>query len=124
MKIGDLRYQHVEKENGIALISALLLLMVLSALAVSLLYKVNMDQRMQKTDTENNLAYYGAEAGMEQMMASLDNLYAQKASPTCTDVTGAASTTPTNIGVTYTTFAINIPGGNGCTTPPQQVRTI
>ena len=68
-------------EKGVALIAALLLLILMSALAVALLYKVNYEQSLQTTDTGSNLAFYGAEAGMENLMAGLNSLYRLQAAP-------------------------------------------
>src|SRR5215813_13031533 len=90
-------------EKGVALIAALLLLILMSALAVALLYKVNYEQSLQSTDTGNNLAFYGAEAGMENMMAGLSSLYHLQAAPTCADVNVLTTTPPltSDIGVSY-----------------------
>ena len=71
-----------KSQRGIALITVLLLLTLLSAIAVALVYKVNHEQHLQGADSGNTVAYYGAEAGMEKMMADLSLLYAQKAAPT------------------------------------------
>ena len=49
-------FTYTSSQRGIALISALLLLMLMSALAVAVLYSVNTEQRLQKTDSGNNLA--------------------------------------------------------------------
>ena len=90
-----LRLQQIHlRQRGFALLSALLLLMLMSALAVAMLYKVNTEQRLQKTDSGNNLAYYGAEAGMEKIMSDLDNLYAQNAAPTWCDITPLQALSP------------------------------
>jgi len=72
-----------KSEKGVALIAALLLLVLMSALAVALLYKVNYEQRLQVTDSSNNVAFYGAEAGMEKMMSDLTALYRLQAAPSC-----------------------------------------
>src|SRR6266700_7123904 len=80
-------------EKGVALIAAMLLLILMSALAVALLYKVNYEQALQSTDTGNNQAFYGAEAGMENMMAGLNSLYRLQAAPSCTDLNALSSTT-------------------------------
>src|SRR3984893_1630606 len=81
-------------DRGVALISVLLLLTLLSAIAVALVYKVNHEQHLQRADSGNTAAYYGAEAGMEKMMADLSLLYAQKAAPTNCDILGLQGTTP------------------------------
>ena len=122
-----LRLHRTHAQRGIALISALLLLLLMSALAVAVLIKVNTDQRLQKTDSGNNLAYYGAEAGMEKMTADLGDLYARNAAPNWCDITNLQNAFPSlaDVGVTYSTYAITIPVlPVGCTAPPWRVQTI
>src|ERR1700724_445115 len=85
---------HHGSDRGVALISVLLLLTLLSAMAVALVYKVNHEQHLQGADSGNTMAYYGAEAGMEKMMADLSLLYAQKAAPTNCDITALQATPP------------------------------
>ncbi|MBZ5568566.1 MAG: hypothetical protein LAN64_12020 [Acidobacteriia bacterium] len=114
-------------QRGFALISALLLLMLMSALAVAVLIKVNTEQRLQKTDSGNNLAYYGAEAGMEKMTADLGTLYVLNAAPNWCDITNLQTGFPSfaDVGVTYSTYAITIPvPPAGCAAPPSRVQTI
>jgi hypothetical protein len=102
----------------------------MSALAVAVLIKVNTDQRLQKTDSGNNLAYYGAEAGMEKIMADLDDVYAQIAAPNWCDITSVQALYPavTDLGVTYSQYQVTIPNPPGppagCSNPPQRVQTI
>ena len=105
----DLRSQRNQAQRGVALISVLLLLVLISALVVAVLYKVNTEQRLQKTDSQNNQAYYGAEAGMEKVMADLDALYAQKAAPLCADIINLQTLQPAGLGVTYANYRIDIP---------------
>lgn len=115
-------------EQGVALIVVLLLLTLLSGIAVALVYKVNHEQHLQRTDTGNTLAYYGAEAAMEKMMADLANLYVQKASPTNCDVTNLQALAPSQIvvGVTYPEYVFAVPpaAGGGCAAIPSTVQTI
>ena len=114
-------------QRGIALISVLLLLAMMSALAVALFYKVNHEQRLQQADSGNTAAYYGAEAGMEKMMSDLSLLYTQKAAPTTCDIDGLEATPPPQaaVGSTYPEYIITVPGvGAGCVTPPTNVQTI
>ena len=47
----DSRLHPPQVQRGFALLSVLLLLMLMSALAVALLYKVNTEQILQKTDS-------------------------------------------------------------------------
>jgi hypothetical protein len=115
-------------EGGIALITVLLLLTLLSAIAVALVYKVNHEQHLQGADSGNTVAYYGAEAGMEKMMADLSLLYTQKAAPTNCDIVALQATPPNAaaVGTTYREYIYNVPPppGGGCAAPATNVQTI
>jgi Tfp pilus assembly protein PilX len=73
-----------EKHNsqGFTLIAALLILVLLSGVAAGLLYLVTNESRMAGNDLEANLAYYGAESGMEKLTADLSALYSTYMIPT------------------------------------------
>ena len=115
-------------QRGIALITVLLLLTLLSGIAVALVYKVNHEQHLQGADSGNTVAYYGAEAGMEKMMADLSLLYTQKAAPTNCDIVALQATPPNAaaVGTTYREYIYNVPPppGGGCAAPPTNVQTI
>jgi Tfp pilus assembly protein PilX len=80
--------------RGFTLIAALLLTVLLSALAVGLLYMVSNEQRMGGNDLEGTLAFYGAESGIENLTAQLSNLYQTSQTPTAAAIT--ALTVPAN----------------------------
>src|SRR5882724_1721983 len=115
-------------ETGAALITTLLLLTLMSAMAVALVYKVNHEQHLQRADSGNTVAYYGAEAGMEKMMADLSLLYTQKAAPTNCDIIALQATPPSQaaVGSTYKEYIFNVPPppGGGCAAPATNVQTI
>src|ERR1700751_4400267 len=67
--------------RGFTLIAALLLTVLLSGVAVGLLYMVSNEARMGGNDLEGNLAYYGAEAGIENLTSQLSVLYQNSQSP-------------------------------------------
>jgi hypothetical protein len=77
--------------RGFTLIAALLLTLLLSALCVGLLYMVGNEQRMGGNDLEGNLAYYGAESGMENLTAQLSQLYQSSQTPTAAAITALAA---------------------------------
>jgi type II secretory pathway pseudopilin PulG len=85
--------------RGFTLIAALLLTLLLSGLAVGLLFLVTGEQRMGNNDLENNLAYYGAEAGIENLTAQLSQLYQTSQSPNAAAITAltAATNYPTTV---------------------------
>src|SRR5712664_2279584 len=115
-------------QQGVALIAVLLLLTLLSAVAVALVYKVNHEQHLQRTDMSNNMAFYAVEAAMEKMMVDLSNLYAQKAAPTNCDINNLQALAPSQIvvGVTYPEYVYNVPVPKGgvCGTLPTTNQTI
>jgi Tfp pilus assembly protein PilX len=106
--------------RGFTLIAALLLTVLLSAIAVGLLYMVSNEQRMGGNDLEGNVAYYGAESGIENLTAQLSQLYQTSQTPNAASIT--ALTNPAN-------FPTNVTGSNitnmnyvECITwPPNQV---
>jgi len=75
-----MKNQH--NSRGFALIAALLIMVLLSGVAVGLLFMVNNEGRMSGNGLEDNLAYYGAESGMEKLSTDLAALYQGSASPT------------------------------------------
>ncbi|MGC2196141.1 MAG: PilX N-terminal domain-containing pilus assembly protein, partial [Terriglobales bacterium] len=86
------------RQKGFTLIAALLLLLLLSGVAVSLMYLVNGESHMGGSDMNYNLTYYAAESGMEQLTASLAALYSSAQSPTPASISALAATTPTTLG--------------------------
>jgi len=56
---------------GIALITTLMILLLLSTMIVGIAWLVMGDQKLGGNNSDRQLAFYGAEAGMEQMTASL-----------------------------------------------------
>jgi len=116
-----------KSQKGVALVAVLLLLALMSAMAVALVYKVNHEQHLQSADSGNTAAYYGAEAGMEKMMADLSLLYTQVAAPTTCDIANLQTVPPPQsvVGNTYPEYVFTVPGaGGGCVAPPSTVQTI
>ena len=89
--------------RGFTLIAALLLTVLLSGIAIGLLYMVSNEVRMGGNDLEGNMAYYGAEAGIETLTANLSQLYQTSQTPLAADIT--ALTNPAN-------YPTNIAGSN------------
>jgi hypothetical protein len=58
-----------------------MLTILLSGVAVGLLFMVSNEARMGGNDLEGNLAYYGAEAGIENLTSELSQLYQSSQSP-------------------------------------------
>ena len=80
--------------KGFTLIAALLLTILLSGVAVGLLFMVSNETRMGGNDLEGNLAYYGAEAGIENLTSQISQLYQSSQSPDAASLN--ALTSPSN----------------------------
>jgi len=113
-----------EKNNsrGFTLIAALLILVLLSGVAAGLMYLVSNEARMGGNDLEANLAFYGAESGMEKLTSDLSALYTQYQAPSNTQIQNVVNFPPTSAmvgGMTYSetiTYPTNPPNTPGA--PP------
>jgi hypothetical protein len=104
----------LNRSRGMALITVLLLLILLSSAAVALMFTVNTEAHLQKTDDGNGTAYYNSEAGMEKMMTDLSNLYSLSPFPTTAAITGVGglSNAPPAAdlnGATFSDYTITVP---------------
>lgn len=102
--------------QGFTLIAALLIMVLLSGVAVGLFYVVTNEARMGGNDLEANLAFYGAESGMEKLTADLSALYIQYQAPTNGQIQNLKNFPPTPAmvsGMNYTetiTYPTNASG--------------
>ena len=65
-----------KREHGVALITVLLILFLVSALVVGMSWMVMSDQRLGGNNQNREVAFYGAEAGMEKMTSDMGNIFA------------------------------------------------
>ena len=70
--------QQLGRQSGIALLTALLMLLLLSSMLVGFMLLVTSGQRSSGMDNDYNKAFYGAEAGMEKITAELGTLFSQQ----------------------------------------------
>jgi hypothetical protein len=104
------------RSRGFTLVASLLVLVLLSGIAVSLLFMVHGAGQMGNNDLETNRAYYGAESGMELLTANLAALYQASQSPTPAQITALANNPPTSAmigGMNYQESITWIPDANG-----------
>jgi hypothetical protein len=90
-------------EKGIALITTLLLLVLMSTMIVGIAWLVMGDQKLGGNNGDRQLAFYGAEAGLEALTAQLENTFNSNYAPTSTDIANVIANTPLNLvpGVQY-----------------------
>jgi Tfp pilus assembly protein PilX len=103
--------QGKNSSQGFTLIAALLIMVLLSGVAVGLLFMVTNEFRMGGNDLEANQAYYGAESGMEKLTADLSALYNQYQVPNNAQIQNLVNSPPTSAMVSGMTYieTINYP---------------
>jgi hypothetical protein len=108
--------KHSSRSRGFTLIASLLILVLLSGLAIGMIYMANGSQKIGGNDLEANAAYYGAESGMEKMTANIAALYQSNLAPTPTQLNAVALQYPTNAEVPNMLYQQSItwvPDANG-----------
>jgi Tfp pilus assembly protein PilX len=85
----------MRNQRGFTLIAALMVTILLSGVAVGILYLTNGELAMGRNDLETNQAYYAAEAQMENLAAQLDILYQTNSQPKTSDVEALYTNTAT-----------------------------
>ena len=119
--------------RGFTLIASLLVMVLLSGIAIGLLFLVNSQQHVGSNDMEDNLAFYGAESGMEKLTADISNLYAGVQNPNAGQISALGATSPAGLSgivgsINYTekvwqptdnTGAIIPPGNNIISSGPE-----
>src|SRR6516162_7748218 len=95
----------LRREEGIALLTTLLLLFLMSSLLVGFSVLLYSNQKLAGSNDQQVHAFYAAEAGMEQLTAGLGNLFYQTGdggngyviTPLATDANGNPAPTITTI---------------------------
>jgi len=90
-------------ERGIALLTTILVLMLMSALLVGFTTIVISDQRYRFIDRDRGQAFYAAAGGIEKLTGDLGNLFLTNVAPTAAQITAltAPAKQPSIAGVTY-----------------------
>ena len=84
----------IESQKGVALITALLVLFLVSTLVVGLSWMVMTDQRLGGNYSARESAFYGAEAGMEKMTADVGTLFTTNGFLTTANIATISSNPP------------------------------
>jgi hypothetical protein len=82
------------REDGIAMIVTLMVLVLVSALMVGFTTAIIADQRASGLDRDQTQAYAAAHAGLEQLTSDLSGLFAGDFSPTSADIANLTATPP------------------------------
>jgi Tfp pilus assembly protein PilX len=107
--------------RGFTLIASLLLMLLLSGVAVSLLMMVNTEQKVGAADLSNNYTYRATEGAIEKQTSDLANTFKSIQAPTSGEICAVSTTPPTwDPTVTYPTYNVSPvnPGvANPCASP-------
>jgi Tfp pilus assembly protein PilV len=93
------------KQKGIALITALLILLLISSIIIGLSWMVMTDNRLGGSNADRQNAFYGAEAGMEKMTADLGELYGATNALSVANINTAMAEPPIIPGISYVNAA-------------------
>jgi hypothetical protein len=95
------RSKRVRADAGIALITTILLLLLMSSLLVGFTVLLYTDIQLSGASNDQVRAFYGAEAGMEQMTANLGNLFSLNYSPSIAQINAISAVPPVLQGIQY-----------------------
>ncbi len=98
-------------ESGIALASALLVMLLLAALTAGFTAMVVMDDKVKSLDGTRAQAFYAAHAGLEKLTNDLGNLFGANFAPTGAAINALTTAPPALTGVTWA----DADGGSGYT---------
>lgn len=89
------------REDGIALVSALLILLLMSSLMVGFMAMATTDIRVREMSGARTQAFYAAHAGIEQLTADIGDLFTSNFAPTGAQINALTAVTPDLPGVTW-----------------------
>src|SRR5215471_10404465 len=108
MHMDDGRFHN---QRGAALIAALMVMLLMSALMIGFTSIVISDQRFRGIDKDRSRAYYAAQSGLEKLTVDLGNLFLTNVAPTSAQIANLSTHPPSITDVTFTAPAPLIPYG-------------
>ena len=113
------KFKRASSDAGIALLTTVLLLLLMSSLLVGFTILLVSDQQLSSANDDQVHAFYGAEAGMEQLTAGLGDLFSQTYSPSISQINALTATPPAIPGMNY----LKGDGSTGFTITPSSLDT-
>jgi len=115
--------KHATRESGAALVVAMLLLLVLAIMLIGFYFVAGGEQKVAASNRDNQVTYYWAVAGLEQMSNLIADFFAYTAAPTPTSIVNwaTASSNFKPYPVTISTSGLPLVTGSYtlyCTSPP------
>src|SRR5271168_3201582 len=99
-----LKMKNARKQSGIALLTTILLMVLMSSLLLGFILMISSGQKLSGMNNDQSKAFYAAEAGMEKMTADLGSLFDTNYSPTGAQITALQTTPPPLSGVNYVNY--------------------
>ncbi len=97
------KIKRLRQDAGIALLTTLLLLFLMSSLLVGFSVLLYSNQKLSGSNDQQVRAFYAAEAGMEQLTAGLGNLFSLTYSPSIAQINALELTPPALPNILYQT---------------------
>lgn len=89
------------REKGMALVTAMLVMLLVSSIIIGLSWMVMTNQRLGGNNANRQAAFYAAEAGMEKMTADLGTQYGSTNALSTADINTVMAKAPVISGVAY-----------------------
>src|SRR6267142_4373888 len=89
--------QRMLSESGAALATAILMLALLSAIAMTVLAVVRTETRIAGSDLRRTQAFYAAAAGIEKMTGDFSQLYTKTSRPTQAQIDSVKNSPPAGL---------------------------
>jgi hypothetical protein len=91
----------LRSESGIALLTTILLMLLMSSLLVGFILLINSGQKLSGVNSDYGKAFYGAEAGMEKLTADLGTLFDANYAPPRAQISALQTVPPQIPDVSY-----------------------
>ena len=120
--------KHLRREAGIALLTTILLMLLMSSLLIGFVLLITQGQKMSGLNNDYSRSFYASEAGMEKITADLGTLFNKNYAPTAAQLATIAAAPPSLYGIQYLKFdgtsgyELDYPGEPGA--PVANVTTI
>ncbi|MFN8062277.1 MAG: hypothetical protein U0Q12_24205 [Vicinamibacterales bacterium] len=92
-----------QSDRGIAMMTALMVMLLTSSLLVGFTMLVINDNRTRLADQQHTVAFYASHAGLEKLTADLGNLFTQNYSPNGTNIANLTTGLPSLGGASFAT---------------------
>jgi hypothetical protein len=94
----------LRREAGIALLTTILLMLLMSSLLIGFVLLITEGQKMSGMNNDYSRAFYASEAGMEKITADLGTLFNKNYAPTAAQLAAISAQPPILYGIQYTQF--------------------